>query len=58
MYRLGARQTMPYTYLEPVSAVVIAAIILGETLSAIQAAGTVLTLIGVWLGSESAAASS
>jgi len=58
MYRLGARQTMPYTYLEPVSAVVIAAIILGETLSAVQAAGTVLTLIGVRLASESAVASS
>ena len=39
MYRLGTRQTMPYTYLEPVSAVVIAAIILGESLSAIQRQG-------------------
>lgn len=56
MHRLGAKQTMPYTYLEPVSAVVIAAIILGETLTAVQAAGAVLTLIGVWLASDSAAA--
>lgn len=53
MYRLGTRQTMPYTYLEPVSAVVIAAIILGESLSAIQAAGALLTLLGVWLASDS-----
>jgi drug/metabolite transporter (DMT)-like permease len=53
MYRLGARQTMPYSYLEPVSAVVIAAVILGESLSAFQAVGAVLTLIGVWLASDS-----
>ena len=56
MYRLGARQTMPYAYLEPVSAVVIAAIVLGESLSAIQAVGAVLTLIGVWLASDSGSA--
>jgi len=55
MYRLGARQTMPYAYLEPVSAVVIAAIILGESLSAIQAIGAVVTLTGVWLASDSGA---
>lgn len=35
MHRLGSQQTMVYAYLEPVSAVVIAAIILGESLSAI-----------------------
>jgi drug/metabolite transporter (DMT)-like permease len=52
-YRLGAQQTMPYAYLEPVSAIVIAAIILGESLSAIQALGAVLTLTGVWLASDS-----
>ena len=57
MYRLGARQTMPYAYLEPVSAVVIAAIILGESLSAIQAVGAVLTLIGVRLAPVTGAAS-
>jgi drug/metabolite transporter (DMT)-like permease len=56
MYRLGARQTTPYTYLEPVSAVVIAAIILGESLSAIQAVGAVFTLFGVWLASDSGVA--
>jgi probable blue pigment (indigoidine) exporter len=47
---------MIYVYLEPVSAVVIAAILLGESLSAAQAAGALLTLAGVWLASESAAA--
>jgi drug/metabolite transporter (DMT)-like permease len=57
MYRLGSRQTMPYVYLEPVSAVVIAAIILGESLSVIQAAGGLLTLVGVWLASDSETAS-
>ena len=57
MYRLGARQTMPYAYLEPVSAVVLAAIILGESLAAFQAVGAVLTLIGVWLASKSEVAS-
>jgi drug/metabolite transporter (DMT)-like permease len=44
---------MVYAYLEPVSAVVIAAIVLGESLSAIQAAGALLTLMGVWLASDS-----
>ena len=53
MHQLGPSQTMVYAYLEPVSAVVIAAIILGESLSAIQAVGGLLTLVGVWLASES-----
>jgi probable blue pigment (indigoidine) exporter len=57
MVRLGSWQTMVYAYLEPVSAVVIAAIVLGESLSAIQAAGALLTLIGVWLASDSRIAS-
>jgi len=52
MVRLGSRQTMMYAYLEPVSAVVIAAILLGESLSGIQAAGALLTLLGVWLASD------
>jgi probable blue pigment (indigoidine) exporter len=47
---------MVYVYLEPVSAVVIAAILLGESLSATQAAGALLTFAGVWLASESAGA--
>lgn len=56
LHKFGQRQTMVYVYLEPVSAVVIAAILLGESLSAAQAAGALLTLAGVWLASESAAA--
>ena len=48
---LGPRQTMVYAYLEPVSAVIIAAVLLGETLRPIQAAGALLTFAGVWLGS-------
>ena len=53
MVRLGSRQTMVYAYLEPVSAVVIAAIVLGESLSGIQATGALLSLTGVWLASDS-----
>jgi probable blue pigment (indigoidine) exporter len=53
MVRLGSRQTMVYAYLEPVSAVVLAAVVLGESLTAIQAAGALLTLLGVWLASDS-----
>lgn len=53
MHRLGPRQTMVYAYLEPVSAVVIAAILLKESLSMIQAAGAFLAFIGVWLASDS-----
>jgi len=47
--RLGPRQTMTYAYLEPVSAVLIAAVLLGESLHPIQAAGALLTFAGVWL---------
>jgi len=47
--RLGPRQTMAYAYLEPVSAVLIAAVLLGESLHPIQAAGALLTFAGVWL---------
>jgi drug/metabolite transporter (DMT)-like permease len=49
LHRFGQRQTMVYVYLEPVSAVVIAAAVLGESLSPAQAAGALLTLAGVWL---------
>lgn len=57
LHRFGQRQTMVYVYLEPVSAVVIAAIVLGESLSALQAAGALLTFAGVWLASEPAGGS-
>ena len=52
LHRFGQRQTMVYVYLEPVSAVVIAAILLGESLSPVQAAGALLTFAGVWLASR------
>ncbi len=48
VHRLGPKTTMLYTYLEPVSAVVIAAALLGESLTALQAAGAVLTFAGLW----------
>jgi drug/metabolite transporter (DMT)-like permease len=54
MQRWGATQTMLYVYLEPVSAVVIAAMVLGEALYLIQAVGAVLTLGGVGLASSRA----
>ena len=57
MHRLGPRQTMVYAYLEPISAVIIAAIILGESLSWIQGVGAVLTLIGVRMASDTGAVS-
>jgi drug/metabolite transporter (DMT)-like permease len=56
LHRFGQRPTMVYVYLEPVSAVVIAAIVLGESLTPVQAAGALLTLAGVWLASEPAGA--
>jgi len=52
VYRLGPKTTMLYAYLEPVSAVVIAAILLGERLTALQAAGAVLTFAGVWCAAD------
>ncbi|HEX7126456.1 MAG TPA: EamA family transporter [Thermodesulfobacteriota bacterium] len=47
--RLGAERTMPYVYLEPVSAVLLAALVLGESPGWSAAAGGVLALAGVWL---------
>jgi drug/metabolite transporter (DMT)-like permease len=55
VHRYGQHETMVYVYLEPVSAVVIAAILLGESLGPVAALGACLTLTGVWLSSESAA---
>jgi drug/metabolite transporter (DMT)-like permease len=43
---------MVYVYLEPVFAMVIAAVLLGEALSATQAVGAVFTLMGVGLASS------
>jgi len=50
-HRLGPVDTMVYVYLEPVSAVLLAAILLGESLTPGQGAGALLALIGVWLAS-------
>src|SRR5579864_2335558 len=55
VHRYGQHETMVYVYLEPVSAVVIAAILLGESLGPVAALGACLTLTGVWLSSASAA---
>ena len=52
IHRLGPQQTMLYVYLEPVSAVVIAAVVLGEALLPIQAVGALLTFVGVCLASS------
>jgi len=52
LHRFGQRQTMVYVYFEPVSAVVIASLLLGESFSMLQAAGAVLTFAGVWLASD------
>jgi drug/metabolite transporter (DMT)-like permease len=47
--RLGPTETMVYVYLEPVSAVVIAAILLGESFGRMQLLGAALTFVAVWL---------
>jgi len=47
--RLGPTETMVYTYLEPVSAVVIAAVLLGESFGRAQLLGAALTFGAVWL---------
>jgi drug/metabolite transporter (DMT)-like permease len=52
IHRLGPQQTMLYVYLEPVSAVIIAAVVLEEVLRPIQAVGALLTFVGVALASS------
>lgn len=49
VHTLGPTRTMIYAYLEPVSAVVIAAALLGESLAAGQALGALVVFAGVWL---------
>jgi drug/metabolite transporter (DMT)-like permease len=46
---LGAARTLIYLYLQPVGALVLAAIILGERMNLTQAVGGVLALVGVGL---------
>ena len=48
VHKLGAHQAMVYTYLEPISAVVLAWLVLGESLSPLQALGTALVFTGMW----------
>lgn len=52
IHRLGPQQTMVYIYLEPISAVLIAAALLGEALQPVQAVGALLTFVGVGLASS------
>jgi drug/metabolite transporter (DMT)-like permease len=52
IHRFGPQQVMLYMYLEPVSAVVIAAVLLGEALHPTQAFGALLALVGVALASR------
>lgn len=49
--RLGPKETMIYVYVEPLSAVVIAALRLGESLSLLQALGAGLTFVALWIAS-------
>jgi drug/metabolite transporter (DMT)-like permease len=54
IHRFGPQQPMIYVYLEPVSAVVIAAALLGEALRPLQAVGALLAFMGVGLASSQA----
>ncbi|HEX3723257.1 MAG TPA: DMT family transporter, partial [Nitrolancea sp.] len=51
IHRLGPRQTMLYTYVEPCSAVIVAGLVLGESLGLSQGIGAVLAFGGIWLSS-------
>ncbi len=50
--RWGTQPTMNYGYVEPVAAVVIAALMLGEALHPVQGIGALLALTGVYLASD------
>lgn len=49
VHRLGPEQTMAYTYVESVSAVVVASLLLGERLGPIEILGGVLIFVALWL---------
>jgi drug/metabolite transporter (DMT)-like permease len=51
VHRLGPTRTMIYAYLEPASAVIIAALLLGESLAPTQMVGAVVVFAGIWLAS-------
>ncbi len=50
--KLGPRETVLYTYVEPASAVVIAAVVLGESFTVIQGVGACLAFAAVWVASR------
>jgi drug/metabolite transporter (DMT)-like permease len=50
--RYGTQVTMNYGYVEPVAAIIIAALLLGELLRPVQGAGAALALLGVYLASS------
>lgn len=52
IHRFGPRETMVYAYLEPASAVALAALLLGEPFRPAQALGGLLTLASVWLTTQ------
>ena len=52
--QFGPRHTMLYVYLEPVAALVIAAVLLGEFFNLVQAGGALLTLLGIWCAAHDA----
>jgi drug/metabolite transporter (DMT)-like permease len=52
MQQFGPRHTMLYVYLEPVAALVIAAVALGELFNFVQVGGAFLTLLGVWCAAQ------
>jgi drug/metabolite transporter (DMT)-like permease len=54
--RWGTQLTLNYGYLEPVAAVIIAALLLGESLDWLQGLGALCALVGVWLASTPPAA--
>ena len=49
VHSVGASQTMPYLYLQPVVALGLAAVMLGERFSPLQLAGGLLAMVGVAL---------
>ncbi len=53
---LGPAQTLVYVYLEPLLAVLLAVVLLGERLDAVQAVGALALLAGVGLAQRGAAA--
>ena len=54
MNRLSARSVALLGYIDPVSALVFAALFLGESMSAVQVAGAVLVLAGAAWGQSKA----